>query len=188
MGKIEEDEELALRAADELLAQDDSTQDQRNQQHHRRLSSTAGHIPLHSIPSTYSSAAPRDLVASLTTLVVASAVATHQLPLIAQHSKGLLLAFPSLHFGTLGLLGVGLGYWKPKGAFGAGVRGGGGIELGRGGARANRKVMALAGACSAISLVLRLWATRRNDSRLCDAVDVSFSCTESQIETFPFSD
>ncbi|GAA5897820.1 uncharacterized protein JCM6883_000831 [Sporobolomyces salmoneus] len=176
---VEEDEESALRATDELLAQDDQTQPHH---HHRRLSSLSGHIPLHSHPPFQNpnvAAVPRDLVASLTGLVVASAVATHQLPLIAQHSKSLVLAFPALHFGTLGLLGVGLGYWKPNGAFGSRVRIGGGgtggiIESNSngGGARSNRKVMALAGVCSAISFTLRFWTTRRNDNRLCEAVDL----------------
>lgn len=121
-----------------------------------------------------STAVPRDLVATLTGLVVASAVATRQLPSIAQHSKLLALAFPTLHFGTLGLLGAGLGYWKPRGAFGSSVGrwGGGSGSGGGGGARANRKVMALAGACSALSLILRLWTSRRNDDRLCEAVDL----------------
>ncbi|GAA5952939.1 hypothetical protein JCM3765_003012 [Sporobolomyces pararoseus] len=179
MGNPDEDEESALRAADELLAQEEAHQQEsttttshHHQQHHRRLSSTAGHIPLHSLPPThYLASAPRDLVASLTCLVVASAIAAHQLPSIAQHSKVLVLAFPVLHFGTLGLLGVGLGYWKPRGAFGSGGRNGM-MELGKGGARANRKVMALAGTFSAISFILRLWTTRRNDNRLCEAVDL----------------
>ncbi|GAA6017161.1 hypothetical protein JCM11491_001839 [Sporobolomyces phaffii] len=171
MGKLEDDEELALRAADELLAQDEANAPHH---HHRRLSSTAGHIPLHSMPTSGHAPPPRDLVAAVSALVVASAVATHELPAIARHSQGLLVAFPALHFGTLGLVGLALGYWSPRGTFGQSARqgGGGGIELGRVGARASRKVMALAGASSAISFVLRLWATRRNDSRLCDAIDL----------------
>ncbi|GAA5881556.1 hypothetical protein JCM16303_005703 [Sporobolomyces ruberrimus] len=173
MASREDDEELALRQADELLAQDETPS---HLHHHRRQSSTTGHIPLHAVPLNQHqiAAVPRDLVASLTVLVVVSALATHQLPSIAQHSKPFVLAFPALHFGTLGLLGVGLGYWKPKGAFGSGMRGtgGGGIELGRAGARASRKVMALAGACSAVSLILRIWTSRRNEGRLCEAVDL----------------
>lgn len=171
-----DEEELALRATDELLAQDDLHSDSSRRQHHRRISSTAstGHIPLNGLPTANSlPAAPRDLVGALTVLVCVSTLATHQLPLIAQHSKSLLLAFPFLHYGSLGLLGAGLGYWRPRGAFGKGVKGG--IELGRGGERANRKVMALAGAFSAMSMILRLWTTRRNDNRLCEVIDVSFN-------------
>ncbi|GAA5935042.1 uncharacterized protein JCM15063_003134 [Sporobolomyces koalae] len=158
-----EEEELALRTADELLAQDDAQQQQK-QFHHRRGSST-GHLPTHALATP-----PRDLVASLTALVVASAIATHQLPRAAQHSHALLLAFPFLHFASLGLVALALGFWRPHGTFGKEARRG--IELGKGGERANRTFMALAGVTSAVSFTLRLWTSRRNDTRLCEAVDL----------------
>ncbi|CEQ41311.1 SPOSA6832_03003, partial [Sporobolomyces salmonicolor] len=166
------EEDRALRAADELLAEDELRTPFQHQFPHRRASSI-GHVPP---PTTNApAAAPRDLIASLTAAVLASTLATHQLRRVARHSRLTVLAFPLLHYGTLGAIGLALGCLRPRGAFGGGAR----IALGRGsdsgragGERGSKRLMGLAGASSAIAFALRLWSARWSDQKLCEALDL----------------
>ncbi|GAA6062677.1 hypothetical protein JCM10212_002500 [Sporobolomyces blumeae] len=191
VGQDATDEELALRQADELLAQDDPLGSPHHPPHHHRrassIGSTVGLLPFSNHATSLATTLPtsaRDLVASLTVLVLSSTLATYQVRPIAQHSKSIVLLYPVLHFAALGGLGLALGYVRPHGVFGrqgSGVSSGGGgagtaggLSLGRGGGTGStsRTMTALAGFSCAASFVLRLWTARRNDDRLCQAVDV----------------
>ncbi|BGP08616.1 hypothetical protein JCM10049v2_004463 [Rhodotorula toruloides] len=167
-----DDGDLALRAADALLAEEEGGQASRDDgiaggQHSRRTSlasayGAAGHAGPH--------VAGGKVLASWAALVVLSAWTSRlEATQLARHSRTVAAWFPLTHFSVLGaVLAV---YPLLRGQSLA--RGGGGLELGGGaGLARDRRVGMAAGAAVALSLMLRVWEVRVGQERLCEAIEV----------------
>jgi hypothetical protein len=156
------DEELALRAADELLTQDDEREHRASLSslNSSRRRSSAGSLPAFTATRGGSG---RALLTAYGVAVALSALSSRQLAQLDRHSKLATLAFPLTHFGALGLLAVAIGVAKPRSSFGA---------AGAVGAEAGGRVAWGAGAAAALGMVLRLWEVRMGDERVCEALEV----------------
>ncbi|GAA5911611.1 hypothetical protein JCM6882_008053 [Rhodosporidiobolus microsporus] len=151
-----------MKEVQELLADED-----------RRLSigssSAAGTGRRGSGPTMAAAAAsPRTLLASYAATALLSTLSTRQLARLARYSRLTTIAFPLTHFATLGAVALALGFWRPRGVFGAAAAVGGGGAATSVGAR----VALGAGAASALGMVLQLWEMRIGEQRLSEALEI----------------
>ncbi|GAA6018741.1 hypothetical protein JCM10207_005563 [Rhodosporidiobolus poonsookiae] len=158
-GSFSDDEaDVALQAADDLLADDES-------QRRASMSTTASHTGM--AYSAHEGAPPRALAAAYGAAILLSTLSTRQLDRFVRHSRTTSLAFPLAHFGALEAAVVVLGYLQGRGMLSWATKGTGGQRI----EAVPRRTAWLAGAVTALGLVLRLWELRVGDHRLGEALE-----------------
>ncbi|GAA5935868.1 hypothetical protein JCM10213_002143 [Rhodosporidiobolus nylandii] len=162
------EDDIALRAADELLALDD-----RRSSTDGRTTTAGGGGRRPSAPFELAQpGSSKALLASYGATVLFATLSARQLGRLARHSRLTTLLFPLSHFGALSALAILVECLRSRGRFGAGaegVTGRGGTVVGEGAAS---KIAYGAGAASALSMALRLWEVRQGETRLCEALEV----------------